>query len=1457
MFNFKNHLMKKYFYLFIIPVFLLASDLLNAQAYCTQPSSYRYTSNANGAWGSTWTTNSSAPNYTYLITHRVTYNSDLKPNSGSVIVIKNGGELVLDQMQTDNPSVTIILDGGKLTITQNLQLKNSGDRICAINGSCITIGEDFQSLSGSQMYFANSGLTVGENLQTTSTVTGTNYKIWVGEDFQNTGGWGSTGVTAWYAGGQNPSGSGWPSESTSSMDPCLCIPPATPTVSTPAGTCSAAGTATVSNYSSGLTYTFSPSGPTIGSGGVISNATAGTSYTITASNGTCSSSASFTRSAQLSTPATPTVSTTAATCSAAGTATITNYSTSLTYVFSPTGPTVGSGGVISNATAGTSYTVRASNSSCSSSNVSFTRPAQLSTPVTPTVSTPAGTCSAAGTATVSNYNSGLTYTFSPTGPTIGSGGVISNATAGTSYTITASNGTCSSSASFTRSAQLSAPATPTINTTAATCSAAGTATVSNYNSGLTYTFSPTGPTIGSGGVISNATAGTSYTITASNGTCSSSASFTRPAQLSTPVTPTVSTTAGTCSAAGTATISNYSASLTYVFSPTGPTVGSGGVISNATAGTSYTVAASNGSCSSSNVSFTRPAQLSAPAIPTVTTTAATCFVAGTATLSNYNATLSYVFSPAGPTVGSGGVISNATANTFYTVTASNGTCTSASSVAFSISSLPSLDSDGDGIPDYCDVDDDNDGILDTAECSNTINDMFAVYSAGGLIDILPSDFGLALGIRNQNVTADLSSKFGYPANSGAVIISINNASVHPTANAWWTKNGEQPSVWNVSGKMSAFVLMSQNPEYYGQDSKAIHILDGATVIPITVPGLANQTAVPGTWSITETPTSKTLTNVQPEQLTPLSPPGGNWRYANMNFGAKTFGFSTTTKYANPTYVVSMYLECDTDGDGIPNRLDLDSDADGCPDAVEGGASILPSGLMTAGGTLSGGSTSVNQNICTTCVSTGGSNIGLPQITTPPSGYSNTTGQTVGDSQNATVNSCPSIVCTSESSMLNTSSVSVTQSGGNGQQAFVIDNDVTAANYWQSSAAGQSLTIDYGQSYILNGMTYYPSTTGNKVLGYTIQTSTDNATFTTVATGTFPDYTTTNLAEKGIPNTVRFSTPVNARYIRMVVADSGKRVAEIVPLVCGLTPIDIICDTVPLVSTGTNATGTGKKAVRNLDNNWTVTHFNGGTGNPATSSYNYSSIANAQFHPAIVVGRAVIVPGNPSQTWATSPYGNAEWVSATQNGFDVNAPLLGDTTSPNTYFYKYKFNISSPLVASSLKLRLDYYVDNQIVRVYVNGVDQNISTTDFLGYANGHEKSTFLTNNFQEGINELVVQIYSQPHYAGLLVQGIESCYCVKDPIPGTPQGYTKVGITNQNKQEAWPGNIPNGHIALESKTKGFVITRVNHVSTVPAPSDSIADPKEGMVVYDIVDKCVKLFNGTNWTCIQRTCNDSN
>ena len=108
---------------------------------------------------------------------------------------------------------------------------------------------------------------------------------------------------------------------------------------------------------------------------------------------------------------------------------------------------------------------------------------------------------------------------------------------------------------------------------------------------------------------------------------------------------------------------------------------------------------------------------------------------------------------------------------------------------------------------------------------------------------------------------------------------------------------------------------------------------------------------------------------------------------------------------------------DTDGDGIPNYLDLDSDNDGCPDAEEGSATISYSQLVTGGPSLEGGNgttpatpptsgtynKSVLLNLCAslTCVNA----VGLPQFSTLPVGYSNTTGQGVGTSADTAVNDC--------------------------------------------------------------------------------------------------------------------------------------------------------------------------------------------------------------------------------------------------------------------------------------------------------------------------------------------------------------------------------------------------------------------------------------------------------------------
>jgi len=391
--------------------------------------------------------------------------------------------------------------------------------------------------------------------------------------------------------------------------------------------------------------------------------------------------------------ATPIVNVTPATCTANGSAIITNYNPTFTYVFNPLGPSIDASGAILNATFGTSYTVALDNVACLTSPSPFVIDAILQNLPTPIVDTTPPTCLADGFSTITNYDGTATYTFTPAGPSVDATGLITGMILGNSYTVIASNTTCDSDPStpFSNLIMLVTPVVPTVSITAPTCTADGFATITNYNAALTYVFTPAGPTVDASGVISGMAFNTNYEVAASNGSCTSvnSAIFTIDPILVTPAVPVISMTAPTCLADGFSTITNYDATLTYVFNPAGPTVDATGLISGMTLNTLYEVTASNATCTSvASAQFNNLIMLVTPVVPTVSITAPTCTADGFATITNYNAALTYVFTPAGPTVGTGGVISNALLNTNYEVAASNGSCTSANSSQFSV--LPIL-----------------------------------------------------------------------------------------------------------------------------------------------------------------------------------------------------------------------------------------------------------------------------------------------------------------------------------------------------------------------------------------------------------------------------------------------------------------------------------------------------------------------------------------------------------------------------------------------------------------------------------------------------------------------------------------------------------------------------------------------------------------------------------------------
>ena len=82
--------------------------------------------------------------------------------------------------------------------------------------------------------------------------------------------------------------------------------------------------------------------------------------------------------------------------------------------------------------------------------------------------------------------------------------------------------------------------------------------------------------------------------------------------------------------------------------------------------------------------------------------------------------------------------------------------------------------------------------------------------------------------------------------------------------------------------------------------------------------------------------------------------------------------------------------------------------------------------------------------------------------------------------------------------------------------------------------------------------------------------------------------------------------------------------------------------------------------------------------------------------------------------------------------------------------------------------------------------------------------------------------------------------------PDTKLGVTLLQRAGMDDADQWPMARKSGHIALESNTKGFVITRV-----AKADLGGITTPQEGMMLYDTTDKCLKIYADGIWSCFSR------
>ncbi|MGG6230589.1 CUB domain-containing protein, partial [Tenacibaculum sp. SDUM215027] len=347
------------------------------------------------------------------------------------------------------------------------------------------------------------------------------------------------------------------------------------------------------------------------------------------------------------------------------------------------------------------------------------------------------------------------------------------------------------------------------------------------------------------------------------------------------------------------------------------------------------------------------------------------------------------------------------------------------------------DTDGDGVSDICDLDDDNDGILDIDERP--------CYA-------FSENFGTGSGSPSSN-HANVPSG------------SVDNIMVGTNADAggrtWFQSNSGADATGNPEGK------------YLGLDNP-----NGSSPVLIyqeTITVLPNEEYSYSFFAAAAREESAGPTSGYPDVRMQIKDGSGNILQiidtGTLTLSWQRFEFlftSTTTAVTVEIYnnnnsdayntllldeIFISLISCDSDGDGIPDYLDLDSDNDGCYDAIEGDENVTTNQLDVNGRIVGG----VDE-------------YGVPNLvnaTGTADGSNNDQGQGAGTSAAVNTDAVPTLIITNPASVCSPSTVDLAASditdGANGSSTS------GTLTYWTDATATTSLT---NYNAVASSGTYY-------------------------------------------------------------------------------------------------------------------------------------------------------------------------------------------------------------------------------------------------------------------------------------------------------------------------------------------------------------------------------------------------
>ena len=817
------------------------------------------------------------------------------------------------------------------------------------------------------------------------------------------------------------------------------------------------------------------------------------------------------------------------------------------------------------------------------------------------------------------------------------------------------------------------------------------------------------------------------------------------------------------------------------------------------------------------------------------------FAGGTTPATASNVTLSWVTAaPAGFTLNADGTISVASTVQVGTYPITYSICSVAQpSVCTTAVAYVTVhpDNDGDGINDLADLDDDNDGILDTVEntCQNT--NIFGTVGNSSTTPLVSGSTyqldGVAVTYTHINTGTGAGTIYGMqsgtpPTGHGpALRLQGNN-------NNWAGTLVTEFSVpvSNVQFKLTDF----DESEIYTVNVYD-HLGNVYPMSPEVVTVGSNLVQTGNTFM-----TRESVTGANGDVVSQDS-------YSGLVFHFNGYVKKIELVYSHP-YAASIrftqvtFCGSDYDGDGVVNSLDLDSDNDGCFDALEGTENVSVAHLNTSGIIVTNAAGTVNPgNVATVDVN------GVPVLVNSGGAAdngANTQGQTLGNSQNSTVNDCfvdavndisqtpvntavsGNVLTNDENTGLTVTSATYTNSAG---AVTALPLGVSTQVYDASGTLAGTVTLNASGAYTFTPATGY---TGTVPVNYTAVNTAGLTDAATLQITVIPAANTT-LNDVPVANNDTAATEANTAVSSTVLSndsDPDGNTLTVTGASQGATaiPVGTATQVSGVDAAGNTVTNAGTVTL-NANGTYTFTPATGFTGtvNPITYTISDGNGGTDTANINITV--------YPNVTGLNSVYANDDANSAPKGTAMSGSVLTNDTdTEANTMTVTgatANFNgtatpvtVGSPAVipgVGTLTLNADGTYTFTPVPTFVG--------TLVVPY-------TICDNGTPQACDEATLYLTNLETVAG---------YCYK--LPNTNAGVTvpsNHGITALGRAGAdnsnWPMVRQSAWTVLEAKTKGFVVNRVAN------PTTDIANPVEGMMVFDTTAQCLKIYNGTVWSC---------